>query len=150
MTSPPLLLRLQAESPINRNAPAITRPARPKQLRFFKFFPLTFVIGNLQLAISISSIANYKSQITNSLLVLRRRNPGVFQRPVERASHFIHRHGSIQLLSIDEHRRSCVHSDGVSLVDRGTHRLVILGLEACLQLPNVEIMLLTLQSGQLV
>src|ERR1019366_2003997 len=63
MTSPPLLLRLQAESPTNRNALAITRPARPKQSRFFKFFPLRFVIGNLQLAISISSIANYKSQI---------------------------------------------------------------------------------------
>src|SRR5664279_1158819 len=43
MTSPPLLLRLQAASPITspvkRDALTMTTPARPKQLRFFKLFP---------------------------------------------------------------------------------------------------------------
>jgi len=56
MTSPPLLLRLQADSPINRNVLTMTRPARPKQLRFFKFFPppqrRVNLSGDLWLAIS--------------------------------------------------------------------------------------------------
>src|ERR1700704_5245526 len=86
MMSPPLLLRLQADSPINRNALTVTRPARPNQLRFFKFFPppqrrvnprkrlerrryksgicdWQFVIGNCDPA--IAQFSNHKSQITN-------------------------------------------------------------------------------------
>src|SRR4029077_17131417 len=39
MTSPPLLLRLQADSPISRNVMTMTRLARFNQLHFFKFFP---------------------------------------------------------------------------------------------------------------
>src|ERR1019366_2089381 len=163
MTSPPLLLRLQADSPINRNALTRTRPARRTQLRFFKSPPPQRRVNpttaperrrSERRSKSDDSLLRWRNWrslcFRRGRLVLRRRNAGILQRLVERESYLIRRHSSIQFLSIYKHRRSCVHSDGFSFAHRGAHSLIILGLDASLQLRNVEIMLLSLQRGQLI
>jgi hypothetical protein len=86
--------------------------------------------------------------MANSVLVLGRRDPGILQRLVERESNILRRDGPIEFLSVNEQRRGCVHSKVVAFVQRGAHGLFILSLETCLQLRDIKVMLLGLQSGQ--
>src|ERR1700681_4887866 len=169
MTSPPLPLRLQADSPINRNALTMTRPARAKQLRFFKFFPpprtasQSYGVNPRRCAERKRSKNRFNNNDSSlrwrsrwsfgfrcGRLVLRRRNAGILQRLVQGESYFVRRHGSIQFPSTYKHRRSCVHSDCFSLMHRSAHGLLILRLDASLQFRNVEVMFLSLQSGQFI
>ena len=79
-----------------------------------------------------------------------RGHTGVLQCLVEREPHVLGGHGSIQFLSVHEDHGSRFHSHRFPFTHRGAHSLLILSLETCLQLRNVEIMFLSLQAGEFI
>jgi len=83
-------------------------------------------------------------------LVVGRGHTGVLQCLVEREPHVLGGHGSIQFLSVHEDHGSRFHSHRFPFTHRGAHSLLILSLETCLQLRNVEIMFLSLQAGEFI
>ena len=67
------------------------------------------------------------------------------QGPVQDRSQFADRERSIDLLAVDEHRRSRFHAQCFGLVDRSFHVVVLLGFDTGQEFCPIQIMLLTLR-----
>ena len=80
--------------------------------------------------------------------MLRGRDPCILQCVIERRAHLVGRHSAIELLAIDEQRGSGIHAEIISFFHGGAHRLVILRLEAGLELRLIEIVFFRLLHGE--
>src|SRR4029077_10895221 len=71
----------------------------------------------------------------------------LFERAVEDSAQFAERKRSIHFLSIHEHGGRRLHPDGFAFFHRGLDRVLVLRLDAGLELRCIEVMLLSLLRG---